>query len=522
MKKELVFIIPPGKLGDKEFLYDQAAQRLQKSREEISAVIPLKRSIDARSHSPIFRLQCEVYIDELPPDAERKITYAPVKNKKEAVIIGSGPAGLYAALRLIELGIKPIIFERGKDVQARRRDLRNIQQLGIVNPDSNYCYGEGGAGTYSDGKLYTRSTKRGDIKKILSIFVQHGADPDILIDAHPHIGSNKLPLIIKAVRETILNCGGEINFNSKLTDFIVKDNRITGVVVNNNQEIPATALIIAAGHSAREIFYILHKKGILIESKQFALGVRIEHPQSLINEIQYHSREKDENLPAATYSLACNIGEKGVYSFCMCPGGIVIPAATAPGEIVVNGMSLSRRDSPFANAGFVVSVNTNDWKKYEEQEPFGALLFQKDIEQAAFVLAGNSQKAPAQRAIDFMNNKLSNTLPDCSYIPGVTSAPLHEVLPAFVVEGLKFALKDFNYKMKGYLTEEALMIGVESRTSSPIRIPRDKDTYMHVNVQGLFPAGEGAGYAGGIVSAAIDGENCANAVSKYLNAEVFV
>lgn len=522
MKKELIIIIPPGKLHDKEFLYTSAAEQLQKNREEISAIVPIKRSIDARSRSPIFRLVCEVYVNETPPDTERTIKYSPVKSKKEAVIIGSGPAGLYAALRLIELGIKPIIFERGKDVQTRRRDLRNIQQFGIVNPDSNYCFGEGGAGTYSDGKLYTRSTKRGDIKKTLSILVQHGADPDILIDAHPHIGSNKLPLLIKAVRETIIRCGGEVNFNSRVTDFVIKDNQVEGVVINDNKEVPCSALIIATGHSARDIFYILDRKGILLQSKQFALGVRIEHPQPLINEIQYHTKEIVDNLPAATYSLACNIGEKGVYSFCMCPGGIIIPAATAPEEIVVNGMSLSKRDSPFANAGFVVSVNPEDWQKYESQEPFGALLFQQEIEKLAFNVAANTQRAPAQRATDFMNNNISTTLPDSSYIPGLTPAPLHEVLPEFVVKGLKYALKDFNNKMKGYLTEEALMVGVESRTSSPIRVPRDKETYMHVNISGLFPAGEGAGYAGGIVSAAIDGENCANAVSIYLNTKVAV
>jgi uncharacterized FAD-dependent dehydrogenase len=523
MIKQVEIVIPPSKLGDKDFLYQQAASVTHKNIAEIYAVIPVRRSVDARSRNPIFRLSADVYINEKAPAPGRQsIKYDPVKGNRKVIIAGCGPGGMFAALRLIELGIKPIIFERGKDVQSRRRDLRAIQQFHTVNPDSNYCFGEGGAGTYSDGKLYTRSVKRGSVKKMLSIFVQHGAQSDIMIDAHPHIGSNKLPGVVKAMRETILNCGGEIHFNSRVTDFIIEDFAIKGVVVNEESEFAGEAVILAAGHSSRDIYYLLHKRGVLIEPKPFAMGVRIEHPQALINEIQYHTKTKHENLPAANYSIACDINGRGVYSFCMCPGGIIVPAATAPGEVVVNGMSLSKRDSPFANSGYVVSVDERQWKKYDNEYPFAGLKLQQELEELCFRLVnhipGTGQKAPAQRVTDFVNNKTSADLPESSYIPGLESSPLHEALPEYIAEPLKKSLLIFDKKMKGYYTSDAIITAAESRTSSPLRVPRDRETLMHVQVKGLFPCGEGAGYAGGIISAAIDGENCADAGVKYINA----
>lgn len=517
MKTQIEITIRPEEINLPEILLIKAASILNVDKEKINAVIPQKKSIDARSKFPVFRYLIDVYVDEIPSLQNTPIQYNPVTSNKKVVIIGFGPAGMFSALKLIELGIKPIIIERGKDVQSRRRDIRAIQQDQIVNPDSNYCFGEGGAGAYSDGKLYTRATKRGDVKRILEILVQHGANEEILFDAHPHIGSNRLPKIITAIRETILKNGGEIKFNSRVTDFILKNNKLIGVNVNNEFDVLGDSVILSTGHSAKDIFYLLHSKKIEIEPKPFAMGVRIEHPQVLINEIQYHSKVKPENLPAASYSLACNVDGKGVYSFCMCPGGIIVPAATAANEVVVNGMSLSKRNSPFANSGFVVEVSEKDWSKFENDYPFSGLLLQKELEQQAFVLANKSQSAPAQRATDFVAGKLSSSLPKSSYIPGLTSAELHKELPEFISTRLKYALRLFDKKMNGYYSEEAILVGVESRTSSPIRIPRDKETMMHTQISGLFPCGEGAGYAGGIVSAAIDGENCATAVDNYLN-----
>lgn len=517
MIKQTELVIRPQNLNDKDFLYKSASEKLKFNPSEISAVVPVKRSIDARSKNPVFRILCDIFINENPAAEDFNIDYKHVKGNKKVIIVGCGPAGMFAALRLIESGIKPVIIERGKDVQTRRKDLREIQQFHRVNPDSNYCFGEGGAGTYSDGKLYTRSTKRGDVKKILNILVQHGAAQDILIDAHPHIGSNKLPDVVKTIRETIINSGGEIHFNSRVTDFILKEKKICGVIINDEKEFLGDSVILATGHSARDIFYLLHKKNIKIEPKPFALGVRIEHPQSLINEIQYHTKEKHENLPAASYNLTCEINGRGIYSFCMCPGGIIVPTATSPGEIVVNGMSLSRRDSQYANSGFVVSVNEKDWQKYEGNYPFSALKLQQEIETLSFELANKTQSAPAQRVTDFVQGIQSSTLPGTSYIPGLTSAPLHDLLPSFITKNLKEALLIFNKKMKGYYTEEAQIVSPESRTSSPIKIPRDKETLMHIEIERLFPCGEGAGYAGGIISAAIDGENCANSIVKLKN-----
>lgn len=517
MQKEIEIVIPPDRLNDSEFLRIQSSRILRVNLSEIKAVKSIRRSIDARSKNPVYRLKAVVYVNENPVETKPSFNFSPVTSDKTVIIVGMGPAGMFAALRLIELGIKPIVVERGKDVQTRRKDLKAIQQDGIVNPDSNYCFGEGGAGTYSDGKLYTRSTKRGDVGRILNILVQQGAQEEILIDAHPHIGSNKLPKVVQSIRETIINCGGEIHFDSRVTDFIIKENKVCGVIVNQAKELLADSVILATGHSARDIYYLLNQHNIKIEAKPFALGVRIEHPQALIDEIQYHSKERNPNLPASSYSLTCQIDKRGVYSFCMCPGGIIIPASTDKNELVLNGMSVSRRDSPFANSGFVVTVNEADWIEYKKHEVLAGLEFQKEVERIAFEAGGKTQRAPAQRITDFVKEKTSNSLPKSSYIPGTVSSPLHEILPKQIANGLKLSLFEFEKKMRGYLTEEAQILAAETRTSSPIKVPRDNETLMHVEVDGLFPCGEGAGYAGGIVSAAIDGERSAEAVAKYLN-----
>jgi uncharacterized FAD-dependent dehydrogenase len=516
MKKRIELSIPPEELHNNIFTLRQAASLLKTSTEKITALIPVRRSIDARTKRVVYKICFDVYLEEKPLSADNFISYKPVTDSKKVLIIGFGPAGMFAALRLIELGIKPIIIERGKDVRSRRRDIRAIHQEHYVNPDSNYCYGEGGAGTFSDGKLYTRSTKRGDVKKILSVLVQHGANKDILIDSHPHIGSNLLPKIVQQIRDTIISCGGEIHFNSKVSDFILKNNKITGIVVNDNQEFFGDAVILATGHSARDIYYLLHKKNILIEPKPFALGVRIEHPQRLIDEIQYHTKEKHENLPAASYSIACNVNDRGVYSFCMCPGGIIIPASTSNDEIVVNGMSVSRRDSPFANSGLVVEIQKDELHYFQQYYPFNGIKLQQQIEHKAYLMANQSQSAPAQRVTDFVANRASSSLPKSSYIGGLTPVNLNLLFPEFITQRLRKSLFVFNTKMKGYYTEEAIIVAPETRTSSAIRIPRDKITLMHTQVEALFPCGEGAGYAGGIVSAAIDGENVAVVVKNYL------
>ncbi|ADR21180.1 FAD-dependent dehydrogenase [Marivirga tractuosa] len=478
-----------------------------------------KRSIDARSKEVKVRIKIDI-ADKgtLPARINYKLEDLPLVHNasQSAVIIGAGPAGLFAALRLIELGWKPIILERGKDVRARRRDLADINKKHIVNPESNYCFGEGGAGTYSDGKLYTRSKKRGDIYRILEILVAHGAKEDIMIDAHPHIGTNKLPKIIQSIRESILAHGGEVNFDTKVTGFRVEDQELKSASTAKGIEFKADAFILATGHSARDIFYLLHENKILIEAKPFALGVRVEHPQKVIDQIQYKCEDRGSYLPASSYALVhqtyFNDKQRGVFSFCMCPGGFIVPAATESGEIVVNGMSPSRRDSRFANSGIVAAIELEDMKDFEEFGPLKGLELQKSIEQNACRIAGNTQSAPAQRLIDFTQGKFSKDLPDTSYQPGLHSARMDEVLPPFIAERLKTAFKAFGNKMKGYFTNDAIIVGVESRTSSPVRIPRDKESLEHPKTKRLFPCGEGAGYAGGIVSAAMDGERCAEKV----------
>ncbi len=519
MQKELEISFPPEFVSDTEHHKKVISRKLKLNPAEINAVKIIKRSVDARPKIPVYRLKVIAYINESPDEPADRIDFKPVRSDKKVIIVGGGPAGMFAALKLIEHNIKPVILERGKDVQARRHDLRAIMQEHKVDPDSNYCFGEGGAGTYSDGKLYTRSTKRGDVGRILSLLKQHGAAEDILIDAHPHIGSNKLPKIVEAIRNTITDNGGDYRFNSRVTGYIIDNNRLRGVIINDETELTADAVILATGHSARDIYYLLDKQGITLEAKAFAMGVRLEHPQPLIDSIQYHSNSRNPNLPAASYNLSCKIDERGVYSFCMCPGGIIVPASTAPGELVLNGMSVSRRDSPYANSGLVVTVTEKDWKKFSKHGVFAGLEYQKQVERKAFNAGGRTQTAPAQRITDFINRRPSQSLPESSYIPGTVAAPLHELLPKQIAKGLGRSLKIFGKRMKGYVTEEAQMLAAETRTSSPIRIPRDPETLMHISTAGLFPSGEGAGYAGGIISAAIDGERCADAVAKYLSVE---
>lgn len=482
---------------------------------DINGIRVLRKSLDARKRPIHYNLLVDLYIEEQVAERDFNFDFKNVAHAPHVVIVGAGPAGLFAALKFIEQGIKPIIFERGKDVRERRRDLALITRHNTVNPESNYCFGEGGAGTYSDGKLYTRSTKRGDVKRILELFVKHGADECILYEAHPHIGTNKLPNIITAIRDTILHFGGEVHFNSKLTDMVIKDNAIAAVVINQNQTVETKHVILATGHSARDIFELLNKKNILIEAKPFALGVRIEHPQALIDSIQYKCDNRGAFLPAASYSIVNQSLGHGVFSFCMCPGGIIAPAATAPGEIVVNGWSPSKRNNAFANSGLVVSIDSKDFGNYNDYGPLAALKFQQSVEQNCFSVT-QSMQAPAQRVFDFVNKKYSNQLPDCSYIPGLQSHHLDDVLPNFVAASLRDALQAFGKKLKGYVSNDAIMVATESRTSSPVRIPREKETMEHPQIKGLIPCAEGAGYAGGIISAAIDGENCAMAVVKNL------
>ena len=492
----------------------KASKQLGVDKNEISAVKVLRKSIDARKKDIIFNYKVAVYIDEqLPEKSDYIFEYKDVSNAKEIHIVGFGPAGMYAALRCIELGYKPIILERGKNVQNRRRDIKAINRDHIVDEDSNYCFGEGGAGTYSDGKLYTRSLKRGDVRRIFENLVFHGATEQILVDAHPHIGTNKLPKIIENIRENILKFGGEIHFETKVTDFVIKDNKLQAIQLHNGKEMTVNSVILATGHSARDVYELLHKKEIRIKAKSFAMGVRVEHPQEIIDQIQYHcSGERDELLPAAAYSLVQQVNNRGVYSFCMCPGGFIVPAATASGEVVVNGMSPSRRNNKFANSGIVVELDIDkDFKKYDHFGELRGLEFQKDLEKIAFLAGGRTQAAPAQRLVDFVDGKFSTDLNETSYQPGLKSAPMHSLLPKIIGSRLRKGFAGFGQKMHGYYTNEANIIGVESRTSSPINIPR-KANLEHTDIEGLFPCGEGGGYAGGIVSAAMDGERCAEAV----------
>lgn len=525
MKKELQLRLPPEVAFDEANLREEVLKITGISEQEEVYIRPHKRSIDARSRQVKVNLSLEVFVNEKPsPRITATKEYSDVSKGDPVVIVGAGPAGLFAALRVIELGGRPIVLERGKDVRSRRRDLAAINKEHTVNPESNYCFGEGGAGTYSDGKLYTRSKKRGDIRRVLEILVAHGAREDILVDAHPHIGTNKLPALVADLRESILQAGGEVLFDTKVNDFIIADNELKGVITADGERIEGLGVILATGHSARDIFELLDRKNIFIEAKPFALGVRVEHSQQLIDQIQYNCKvDRGPYLPASAYSLVqqttVNGIQRGVFSFCMCPGGFIVPAATAPGELVVNGMSPSRRDSKFANSGIVSAVELEDLPKaYREEGALGAMHFQADVEKAVWKAGGSTQTAPAQRLKDFVDGRVSSTLLDSSYQPGLVSAAMDEVLPDFIAERLKQAFRGFGQKMRGYLSNDAQIIGVESRTSSPVRIPRDKETFEHTELRRLYPCGEGAGYAGGIVSAAMDGERCAEKLmEKYGN-----
>jgi hypothetical protein len=493
-----------------DLLKTTIAKQLDIPNPEIKHIEILKRSIDARQKTTKINLKVAIYIkEEFVQRVEDIPEYQDVNGKDEVIIIGAGPAGLFAALKLIENGKKPIVIERGKDVRSRRRDLVNLTKKHIVDEDSNYCFGEGGAGTFSDGKLYTRSKKRGDVSKVLNVLVRHGATSEIRVNAHPHIGTNKLPKIIQSIRDTIIQYGGEVLFNSRLTDISIKNNAVKGVELQNGIKIESNKIILATGHSARDIFELLHQKGIAIEVKPFAFGIRVEHTQELIDQIQYKCKTRGAFLPPAPYSIVKQVGGRGVYSFCMCPGGIIAPCATSPGEVVTNGWSPSKRDYPTSNSGIVVELKVEDFAKYEKYGPLAGVQFQKEIEQSAWELAGKTQKVPAQRLVDYANNILSTDIPKTSYIPGTTSAMINTIFPEFITKNLQEGLRQIGKQMKGYFTNEAVVHAPESRTSSPVRIPRDSVTLEHSQIKGLYPCGEGAGYAGGIISAAIDGEKCA-------------
>ena len=514
--------IPAEAMADEATLRNAIlSQALVKDTPQIKLQI-LRKSLDARGRQQRFQLKVAIGPEA---DLAQEIVYSNEKlpfvaNSKRILVIGAGPAGLFAALELIQLGLKPIVIERGKDVRARRRDLADLNKANIVNPDSNYCFGEGGAGTYSDGKLYTRSNKRGDIRKVLEVMVVHGANPEILVEAHPHIGTNKLPPLVAELRETIKNHGGEVHFDARIKDLKIKNQKLVGVETANGDAIEAEALILATGHSARDIFEMLDRQKIQIEAKPFAIGFRVEHPQALIDEIQYKAKVRSDYLPAASYSLVhqanTSKGIRGVFSFCMCPGGFIVPAMTDQGEMVVNGMSPSRRNSRFANSGIVVSVDAHEFQPFEKFGLLSAMKFQAAMEQKAASFFPGKLAAPAQRLGDFMEGKLSGSFPETSYQPGLEAVQLNEILPGHLGEALRIGFAEFGKKMRGYITNEAVLVGLESRTSSPVKIPRDKETGEHPQIQGLFPCGEGAGYAGGIMSAALDGIFIARKVGEKL------
>ena len=518
MPKEFQFQVAPEVASNENLLHQAVAKQLHIASKDIQKVVVQKRSIDARQKAIKFNIKGQVFLqnESFVESPIEMPNYPNVSNKSEVIIVGAGPAGLFAALQLIESGLKPIVIERGKDVRGRRRDLKSINRDGIVNEDSNYCFGEGGAGTYSDGKLYTRSKKRGDVDRILKLLVAFGATPEILVEAHPHIGTNKLPQIIQDIREKIMECGGQVLFEKRVTDFQVKHNEIQGVVLQDGTVFASKKVILATGHSARDIFELLHHKNIYIEAKPFALGVRAEHPQELIDKIQYSCDFRGEFLPPAPYSIVKQVAGRGMYSFCMCPGGVIAPCATSPGEVVTNGWSPSKRDQATANSGIVVELKLEDFQLYKKFGPLAGMEFQKAIEQKAWELAGKTQKVPAQRMVDFTQKKVSSSIPKTSYVPGTTAVELGEVFSNFLTQTMREGFVHFGKSMKGYLTNEAILHAPESRTSSPVRIPRDSITLEHVQIKGLYPCGEGAGYAGGIISAAIDGEKCALKIAEIL------
>ncbi|PIF02636.1 MAG: FAD-binding protein [Paludibacter sp.] len=519
MNSELQLIVSPKESEKRELLLLIIAQKLSINKNRITGYRILRKSIDSRSKKVKVNLLLSVYWDEpIPPFSISIPEYQNVSKNKSVIIVGSGPAGLFTALELIKLGIKPIILERGKDVRERRKDIVALNKNLSFDTNSNYCFGEGGAGTFSDGKLYTRSKKKGHVKSVLETFYLHGAKENILYESHPHIGSDRLPKIISNIRKTIIKYGGKILFNKRVNSLIKEQNRVVGCTTSDGIEYRSKAVILATGHSARDIYKMLYDQGIELEIKGFAMGVRVEHPQKLIDSIQYHTNKKSEYLPSATYSLVTQVDKRGVYSFCMCPGGYIVPAGSDSNEIVVNGMSASKRNSPYANSGIVVEIRPEDIpQEFQKYGALAGLKYQEHLETLAITNnGGKGFTAPAQRLVDFVNNRLSDTLPQCSYYPGLISSPLHFWLPNNIREKLQKAFILFNNKMKGYLTNEAVVVGVETRSSSPIRIPRNRETFQHINTKGLFLVGEGAGYAGGITSSAVDGINCAIKVAKII------
>lgn len=517
MQKDIDLRITPEQASDLEKVKRIFSHQAGIPLSEINSVRILRRSIDARQRNIYINLKVRGYINEVQSDPDFISIYYPnVKDCPRAIVVGAGPAGLFAALRLIELGICPIVVERGKNVRDRKRDTALMNREHVVNPESNYCFGEGGAGAYSDGKLYTRSKKRGNVEKILNVFCQHGADTSILVDAHPHIGTDRLPGIIEKMRVQIILSGGEVHFETRMDKLIINDNKVEGIETNTGNTFRGS-VILATGHSARDVYYMLYEQKIKIEAKGLAVGFRVEHPSHLIDQIQYHNPEgRGKYLPAAEYSFVAQAGGRGVYSFCMCPGGTIVPSATAPRQVVVNGMSPSNRGSRWSNSGVVVEIHPEDFPEYAKYEELALLRFVEDLEEQAWIHGGKTQVAPGQRMYDFVNNKKSNSLPETSYTPGVISSPMHEWMPRFVSTRLQEAFKQVGKSHKGYLTNDAILLGVESRTSSPVRIVRDRETMEHTDIEGLYPCGEGAGYAGGIVSAAMDGERCAEALAEKI------
>ena len=516
MPKTVTLVLSPKQSADAHTYTAAAARTLGIDERDIALVRTVKRSIDARRGRPKVNLTLEVYVDCEPQPAPVHFDYPSVAGRTPVAVIGAGPAGMFAALRLIELGLRPIVFERGKEVLPRKRDIAEINRNGAIDPDSNYAFGEGGAGTFSDGKLFTRSKKRGDYNKALQTLVFHGASPEILYEAHPHIGSDRLPRIVSNICRTITEAGGEVHFGHRMTGLKIRNGKVEGVYCGDTL-VEAAAVVIATGHSADDIYMMLHDAGVRLEAKPFAMGVRIEHPQALIDSIQYRGSNETEYLPAASYSLVSQEGGRGVYSFCMCPGGFMVPAMTDASQSVVNGMSPSNRNSPYANSGIVTEVRLSDFEHLRAQYgELAGLAFRREVEQAARRNGGAHQTAPAQRVADFVGGRRSATLPSVSYIPGVVSSNLAEWLPPFISQSLRAGIATFGRRMHGFLTNEAVVVGVESRTSTPVRIPRNAETLMHPETEGLFPSGEGAGYAGGIISAALDGEHAADAVYKYV------